>query len=233
MSTSPEATFDRNYARHLQHLTLKGLQPKTIEAYSRAIRRIGERFDHQIDALSEQQLLDYFTELVASHSWSSVKLDLYGLKFYYEHVLRRPWAMPGLIKPPRSQRLPDIATVDETQRIITRTRVLSYRVFFFTLYSLGLRLGEGLRLQVGDIDGARGRVHIRDAKGNQDRLVPLPRKRSAHPPLEAQDHAGLLSGLRGNNSSMRLFGQEGSFSRVSVSQAMGSMSFMRAVSSRD
>jgi hypothetical protein len=58
-------------------------------------------------------------------------------------------------------------------------------------------------------------------------------KRSAPPPLEAQDHAGLLSGLRGNNSSMRLFGQEGSFSRVLVSQAMGSMSFMRAVSSRD
>jgi hypothetical protein len=58
-------------------------------------------------------------------------------------------------------------------------------------------------------------------------------KRSAPPPLEEQDHAGLLSGLRGNNSSMRLFGQEGSFSRVLVSQAMGSMSFMRAVSSRD
>jgi hypothetical protein len=58
-------------------------------------------------------------------------------------------------------------------------------------------------------------------------------KRSAPPPLEEQDHAGLLSGLRGNNSSMRRFGQEGSFSRVLVSQAMGSMSFMRAVSSRD
>jgi integrase/recombinase XerD len=52
--------------------------------------------------------------------------------------------------------------------------VLSYRVFFFTLYSLGLRLGEGLRLTVADIDGARARVHIRDAKGNKDRLVPLP-----------------------------------------------------------
>lgn len=43
-----------------------------------------------------------------------------------------------------------------------------------TLYSLGLRLGEGLRLQVGDIDAARERVHVRDAKGNKDRLVPLP-----------------------------------------------------------
>jgi integrase len=60
------------------------------------------------------------------------------------------------------------------QRIFAATRVVSYRAFFFTLYSLGLRLGEGLRLQVGDIDAARKRVHIRDAKGNRDRFVPLP-----------------------------------------------------------
>ena len=106
--------------------------------------------------------------------WSTVKLDLYGLKFYYEHVLRKPWVAPGLIKPPKSQRLPDIITIDEAGRIFAATRILSYRVFFFTLYSLGLRLGEGLRLQVGDIDGVRARVHIRDAKGNRDRLVPLP-----------------------------------------------------------
>lgn len=72
------------------------------------------------------------------------------------------------------QRLPDIVTVAEAKRLFCATRVVSYRVFFFTLYSLGLRLGEGLRLQVGDIDAARGRVHIRDAKGNRDRFVPLP-----------------------------------------------------------
>ena len=157
METLSEAKFKQNYARHLQHRKRKGLQPKTIEAYSRAIRRIGERFDHQIDSLSEPQLTDFFTALLASHSWSSVKLDLYGLKFYYEHVLRKPWVAPGLIKPPKSQHLPDIVTVEEVKRIFPATRVLSYRVFFFTLYSLGLRLGEGLRLQVGYIDAARGR----------------------------------------------------------------------------
>ena len=119
-------------------------------------------------------MTDYFSDLVASHSWSTVKLDLYGLKFYYAHVLRKPWVAPGLIKPPKTQRLPDIVTVEEAQRLFAATRVISYRVFYFTLYSLGLRLGEGLRLQVGDIDAARGRVHIRDAKGNRDRLVPLP-----------------------------------------------------------
>ena len=166
-------TFDQNYRLHLQHLKLKGLQPKTIEAYARAIRRIGKRFEQQIDELTEQQLSDYFTELLASHSWSAVKLDLYGLKFYYAHVLRKPWVAPGLIKPPKGQRLPDIVTVEEAQRIFAATRVVSYRVFFFTLYSLGLRLGEGLRLQVGDIDAVRWRVHVRDSKGNRDRFVPL------------------------------------------------------------
>lgn len=174
MPTPSTAYFDRQYQSHLKHLKLKGLQPKTIEAYARAVRRIGDYFDHRIDHLTEAQLTRYFSELLDTHSWSAVKLDLYGLKFYYEHVLKQPWVAPGLIKPPRSQRLPDIVTVDEARRIFAATRVLSYRVFFFTLYSLGLRLGEGLRLQVGDIDAARSRVHIRDAKGNKDRLVPLP-----------------------------------------------------------
>jgi site-specific recombinase XerD len=168
------AHFDRQYQTHLKHLKLKGLQPKTIDAYARAIRRIGDYFDQRIDELTADQLADYFTDLIASHSWTTVKLDLYGLKFYTTHVLKKPWSAPGLIKPPKTQRLPDIVTVEEARRLFAATRVVSYRVFFFTLYSLGLRLGEGLRLQVGDIDAARGRVHIRDAKGNKDRFVPLP-----------------------------------------------------------
>ena len=88
--TTSKAHFDRQYQTHLKHLKLKGLQPKTIDAYSRAIRRIGARFDHQIDSLTETQLTDYFTELVTTHSWSSVKLDLYGWKFYTMQVLRKP-----------------------------------------------------------------------------------------------------------------------------------------------
>ncbi len=45
-------TFDQNYQGHLKHLKLKGLQPKTIDAYARAIRWIGKRLDHQIEDLS-------------------------------------------------------------------------------------------------------------------------------------------------------------------------------------
>ncbi len=174
MTSSSDSNFKLNYQTHLQHLKLKGLQPKTIEAYSRAIRRIGGYFDHQIDALSEKQLTDYFSDLLGTHSWSAVKLDLYGLKFFYQHVLHTPWVNVDLIKPPRTKRLPDIVTIEEAASLFMATHKLSYRVFYFTVYSLGLRLGEGLGLQVGDIDAKRQRVHIRDAKGNKDRFVPLP-----------------------------------------------------------
>ncbi len=169
-----ETTFKQDYEKHLQHLELKGFQPKTIDAYSRAIRRIGKYFDDEINDLSEQQLTDYFVDLLGTHSWSAVKLDLYGLKFFYRHVLKKSWEHVDLIKPPRAKRLPDIVTVEEAAKLFNATHKLSYRVLFFTLYSMGLRLGEGLRLEVGDIDAVRHRVHIRDAKGNKDRFVPLP-----------------------------------------------------------
>ncbi|SER85381.1 Site-specific recombinase XerD [Nitrosomonas sp. Nm51] len=174
MTSSFPESFKQNYQSHLQHLKLKGLQPKTIDAYSRAIRRIGLAFDYRIDNLSRQQLLNYFTDLLRTHSWSAVKLDLYGLKFYTRYVLDQPWEHLDLIKPPKAKRLPDILTAAEVQQLIDATCKLSYKVFFFTLYSLGLRLSEGLALTPGDIDGKRMRTHIRDSKGNKDRYVPLP-----------------------------------------------------------
>jgi len=166
--------FKQNYQILLKHLKLKGLQPKTIDAYSRAIRRIGLYFNYHINSLSEKQLTDYFSDLLTSHSWSTVKLDLYGLKFYYQHVLHKPWVNIDLIRPPRTKRFPDIVTTQEAAALFMATTKISYRVFYFTLYSLGLRLSEGLHLKLGDIDAQRQRVHIRDSKGNKDRLVPLP-----------------------------------------------------------
>jgi len=174
MTSPSNARFNSQYDRHLKHLQLKGLQPKTVEAYARAIRRIGAHFNYRLENLSEGQLLDYFADRLQTHSWASAKLDLYGLKFFYIHVLKKPWVNLDLVKAPKAQRLPDIVTIDQVRQLLAATRVRSYQVLFFTLYSLGLRLGEGLRLQVGDIDAQRRRVHIRNAKGNKDRLVPLP-----------------------------------------------------------
>jgi integrase/recombinase XerD len=109
------------------------LQPKTIEAYSRAILRIGNYFDAQIDRLTADQLLDYFNDLLESHSWSAVKLDLYGLKFFYTHVLKKTWEDIPLIKPPKTTRIRDIVTVEQANRLFCATHKLSYKAFFFTI----------------------------------------------------------------------------------------------------
>ena len=46
------AAFEQRYASHLKHLKLQGLQTKTVDAYARAIRTMGEHFDWQIDTLT-------------------------------------------------------------------------------------------------------------------------------------------------------------------------------------
>lgn len=168
--------FNKYYHKHQKCLKLAGLQPKTVEAYARAIRRIGNYFDCKIDNLTTDQLIDYFHELLETHSWSAVKLDLYGLKFFYSRVLKKTWEDIPLVKPPKTSRIPDILSVEQLHHLVAATTKLSYRVFFFTAYSMGLRLSEGIALKVGDIDAVKMKVHIRDAKGNKDRLVPLPEK---------------------------------------------------------
>ena len=222
----PKADFDQRYQTHLKHLKLKGLQPKTIDAYARGIRRMGDYFDHQIDNLSAAQLTNYFSDLIASHSWSAVKLDLYAFKFYTLHVLGKPWAMPHFIKPPKVSRLPDIVTVEEAQTLFAATRTLSYRVFYFTLYSMGLRLSEGLALKVADIDAVRHRVHIRDSKGNRDRFVPLPEvtlsvlrrfwKTHHNPELLFPNRQGGLSGARNASTPLDRGGVQKTLHKVAI-----------------
>jgi integrase/recombinase XerD len=64
--------------------------------------------------------------------------------------------------------------VKEVRTLIDAVRTHHNRAYFWTVYSLGLRLNEGLHLQVGDIDSARMLVHVHRGKGAKDRYVPLP-----------------------------------------------------------
>lgn len=166
--------FNGLYQQHLRLLKLQGKSQKTIESYSRAVRRVKEHFDCCPDQLTREQLEIYFANLVESHSWSTVKIDRVGLQFFWKHVLKLDWQWLDIIKPPKVHTIPDILTPVEIEKLIGATRKLRYRVFLLTTYSMGLRLEEALSLQVGDIDAGRKRVHIRRGKGHKDRMVPLP-----------------------------------------------------------
>jgi len=166
--------FNELYQCHLRSLKLQGKSQKTIEAYARAVRRISEHFDCCPDKLTLKQREQYFSDLVKSHSWSTVKIDRNGLQFFWKHVLKKDWQWLNIVKAPKVRSLPDILTVNEIEQMIGATRKLRYRVFLLATYSMGLRLAETLSLQVGDIDAQRKQVHIRRGKGHKDRFVPLP-----------------------------------------------------------
>ncbi len=174
MKSSEQTRFDELYQRHLRALKLQGMSESTIDVYGRAVRRVARRYECCPDRLTTEQLTVHFAELVESHSWSTVKVDRNGLQFFYKHVLKRDWSWIAIIKAPKIRSLPDILTVAEVEQLIGATRKLRYRVFLLTTYSMGLRLGETLALEVGDIDSQRKQVHIRHGKGHKDRLVPLP-----------------------------------------------------------
>ena len=112
MEASEQKRFDVLYNKHLRALKLKGLSDKTIDVYSRAVRRIAHRYDCCPDNLTIEQLETYFAQLVDSHSWSTIKADRNGLQFFYKHVLKRDWSWINLIKPPKIKSLPDILTTD-------------------------------------------------------------------------------------------------------------------------
>lgn len=174
MTPELDPSLDALYQQHRTTLTLRGLSDKTIDAYARAVRRLLLHFQCCPTQLSTAQLEAYFAQLVASHSWSTVKVERNGLQFFWQFVLKRDWAWLQIIRAPKSSPLPDVLTSDEVARLLAATHHLRFRVFFLTTYSMGLRLSETLALQVGDIDAARKRVHIRRGKGHKDRFVPLP-----------------------------------------------------------
>ncbi len=174
MKQAEEKRFQELYQRHLRLLKLQGKSQKTIEAYSRAIRRARDHFDCCPDLITPEQFESYFAQLIETHSWSTVKIDRLGLQFFWRFVLERDWQWINMVKPPKVKSIPDILSVPEVEKVIGKTRKLRCRVFLLTTYSMGLRLGEALSLQISDIDADRNRVHIRRGKGHKDRLVPLP-----------------------------------------------------------
>lgn len=165
MNKAQQLKFDALYQQHINALRRQGKAATTIDIYARAVRRITEFYDLCPDRLTLEHLKAYFAALVQSHSWSTVKVDRNGLQFFYKHILNKTWAWVDIVKPPQQKVLPDILTRTEIERLINGARELRYQTFILTAYSMGLRLGEVLNLQPGDIDSARMKVHVRQGKG--------------------------------------------------------------------
>lgn len=174
MKSREKKKFDDLYYQHQQALALQGKSDCTIDLYSRSVRRAFEYFNRSPDDLTQTELKTYFSDLLKTHSWSTVKVDRCGLQFFWKHVLDKKWDWINIVKPPRIQCLPDFLTRKEFQKVISAVKKIRHKIYLFTVYSMGLRLGEALNLKTSDIDSQQMKIHIRQGKGNKDRFVDLP-----------------------------------------------------------
>ena len=175
MNVCEKHKFATNYAKYERLLVLQGYSKATIDNYARGVRRLADWCDHCPDErLKKLDFETYFSQLIQTHSWSTIKCDRNALMHYWKLVLEHSWEYVDMIKPPIKKHLPDILVAEEINSTLNCVHRVHYEVYLYTVYTLGIRLAEALYLQVSDIDGKTKRVHIREGKGCKDRFVILP-----------------------------------------------------------
>ncbi|HYN81703.1 MAG TPA: site-specific integrase [Gemmatimonadaceae bacterium] len=161
--------------RMIHDLQLRGYSDRTVEAYVRAVAQLARFYHAPPDRLCEEQIRQYLLHLstVQKVARGTHTIALCGIKFFYQQTLVRPWTVLGVARPKGEKKLPVVLSRDEVWRILGAIRISVYRVCLTTIYACGLRLLEGARLQVPDVDGDRKLLHIH-GKRRKDRYVPLP-----------------------------------------------------------
>jgi site-specific recombinase XerD len=160
----------------IEDMQLRGLSERTQRSYLTAVKGLAAYYRKSPDQVSEAELRDYFLYLKneKQRSASTITQTLCALKFLYQRTLKQPWPLLELVKPQRERKLPVVLSRNEVKRLLGAIRRPHYRVCLSTIYSCGLRVGEGVGLPVRAIDSSRMTVHIQQGKGRKDRYVPLP-----------------------------------------------------------
>jgi integrase/recombinase XerD len=162
--------------RMIEDMQLRGFAPKTQQAYLRAVRQLAEHFGKSPADLTEEDLRVYFLYLKNEKraSRSTCTQALCGIKFLFQQTLKRDWATFELVRPPKEKKLPVVLSQEEVRRVLSCLNSFRHHVCLSTIYSCGLRLREGVQLQVADLDSDRMLIHVRKGKNGKDRYVPLP-----------------------------------------------------------
>jgi integrase/recombinase XerD len=156
-------------------MVLAGLSPETQKQYLCAVKRLYKYYDRSPAKLTEEEIKMYLLEVLSQKRLapSSYNVMIYGLKFFFEKVLHRTIIAERLSTTKEPQKLPDILSRLEVEKIIKATSNLKHRTILMIIYSAGLRISEVVALMVKDIDSERGVIHIRQGKGGKDRYVML------------------------------------------------------------
>ena len=170
-----------------ERIRVKHYSYRTEQSYIGWIKRFifhhDKRHPQDMGAPEVEAFLSHLAT-VGHVSSSTQNQALAALLFLYKDVLGidLPW-LEGITRAKKSQHLPIILSVAEVQALLHHTSGTPGLIIKL-LYGTGMRLLEGLRLRVKDVDFDRRQITVRGGKGNKDRITMLPQ--SLIEPLRAR-----------------------------------------------
>jgi integron integrase len=157
-------------------IRLKHYAYRTEETYVQWVRRfiLFHEKRHPRE-MGRAEIEAFLTDLAVRQqvAASTQNQALNAILFLYREVLNLEVAEVNAIRAKRSQYLPTVLTQQEARAVIQNIGGVPQLVVKL-LYGGGLRLCEGLRLRVKDVDFAQHQILVRDGKGSQDRVTMLP-----------------------------------------------------------
>jgi site-specific recombinase XerD len=121
-------------------LELRGLSPKTREAYLFRVTQFARYFNQLPDKLGEDKVKEYLLHLVHKKVSYSVLTQTYSaLRFIYETTLNRPWVVNRIPYPKTPKRLPTVLDKQEVASIFSVCTNLKHRTILMLIYSADIR----------------------------------------------------------------------------------------------
>ncbi len=164
--------------RMIQAMTVRGFSPRTHKSYLGAVTRLAKHYRRSPDELSVDEVQAYLAHMITKQelSWSTCNIAAQAFRFLYHVTLGRDAISFEVPAPKQSQVVPEILSREEVARLIDAPPNPKHRLLLATIYAAGLRVSEGVRLKVGDVDRGRMTIRIQQGKGRKDRVVPLSRR---------------------------------------------------------
>lgn len=162
--------------RMAEDMQIRNMAANTIDSYTYHVDKFCQHFGKPAEELGQDEIREYQLFLVNEKkaSWSSFNQAVCGLRFLYEVTLQRPWEVRHIPFGKRPKKLPVVLSDQEAAKLLSPECLPNpkHRTVLLTCYATGMRLTEATHLRVADIDGHRQQIHVREAKGCKDRIVP-------------------------------------------------------------
>lgn len=157
-------------------LAEKRYSGRTIDIYGSLLELFFKYFSGKDPyRISEEDISDFVHDYIIYHGYSVSYHNqlISAIKMFYQVNGSFVIDMSALVRPRRGRALPKVFSKLEIKSILNASRNIKHKLILWLIYSCGLRRSELINIRIRDLDRSRGILNIRQAKGMNDRIVPI------------------------------------------------------------